>query len=60
MIDETASPRLIENGSEIIVFGLGGPVSISVVDPLDAAGSSTLKAIRLQPHAWENYGGECN
>ena len=40
VIDETATPRLIENGSEIIVFGLGGPVSISVFDPLDAAGSS--------------------
>ncbi|MDE0993262.1 MAG: acetyl-CoA carboxylase biotin carboxylase subunit [Rhodospirillales bacterium] len=40
VIDETATPRLIENGSEIIVFGLGGPVSISVFDPLDAAGSN--------------------
>jgi len=43
VIDETASPRLIENGSEIIVFGLGGPVSVSVVDPLDAAGSSNTQ-----------------
>ena len=40
VIDETATPRLIENGSEIIVFGLGGPVSISVFDPLDVAGSN--------------------
>ena len=40
VIDETTTPRLIENGSEIIVFGLGGPVSISVFDPLDAAGSN--------------------
>ena len=43
VIDETASPRLIENGSEIIVFGLGGPVSVSVVDPLDATGSSNTQ-----------------
>jgi len=35
IIDKNINNKLIENGSDIFVFGLGGPVAISLFDPLD-------------------------
>ena len=43
IIDKNINHKLVENGSDIVVFGLGRPVSISAFDPFDIEGSSTVQ-----------------
>jgi 3-methylcrotonyl-CoA carboxylase alpha subunit len=43
IIDKNIDYKLVKNGSDIVIFGLGCPISISAFDPFDIEGAITAQ-----------------